>query len=95
MSIVLAKDAFLVFRALCKLSIRSNNESASGLDPPAIRGKVCSRAHPVHHWAISPAMLTEQAQLALASQIAWKVRGVTKTLWLRGASQRIHYVCRC
>ncbi|CAL8462959.1 g2493 [Coccomyxa elongata] len=40
MSIVLAKDAFLVFRALCKLSIRSSNESASGLDPPAIRGKV-------------------------------------------------------
>ena len=42
MSIVLAKDAFLVFRALCKLSIRSS-ESSTGSDPTAVRGKVCSR----------------------------------------------------
>lgn len=39
MSIVLAKDAFLVFRALCKLSIRSS-ESSTGTDPTAVRGKV-------------------------------------------------------
>lgn len=38
-SAVLAKDAFLVFRALCKLSTRSS-ESSTGADPTAIRGKV-------------------------------------------------------
>ena len=38
-SAVLAKDAFLVFRALCKLSTRSS-ESSTGTDPTAIRGKV-------------------------------------------------------
>lgn len=37
---VLQKDAFLVFRALCKLSIRTADAS-SGTDLTAIRGKVC------------------------------------------------------
>ncbi|KAK9829453.1 hypothetical protein WJX72_005963 [[Myrmecia] bisecta] len=36
---VLQKDAFLVFRALCKLSIRTS-ESSSGTDVTAVRGKV-------------------------------------------------------
>ena len=43
MTAVLAKDAFLVFRALCKLSTRSS-ESSAGADPTAIRGKVRCRA---------------------------------------------------
>ena len=38
---VLQKDAFLVFRALCKLSIRST-ESTAGTDPTVLRGKVNS-----------------------------------------------------
>ncbi len=42
-SAVLAKDAFLVFRALCKLSTRSS-ESSTGSDPTAIRGKVRCQA---------------------------------------------------
>lgn len=42
---VLSKDAFLVFRALCKLSIRSS-ESAAGADPTAVRGKVCGVPSP-------------------------------------------------
>ena len=42
MTAVLAKDAFLVFRALCKLSTRSS-ESSAGADPTAIRGKVRCR----------------------------------------------------
>lgn len=42
MTAVLAKDAFLVFRALCKLSTRSS-ESSAGTDPTAIRGKVHCR----------------------------------------------------
>jgi len=37
----LQKDAFLVFRALCKLSIRST-ESAPGSEITTIRGKVGS-----------------------------------------------------
>lgn len=41
---VLARDAFLVFRALCKLSTRSS-ESSTGADPTAIRGKVRLQAH--------------------------------------------------
>ncbi|EFJ50436.1 hypothetical protein VOLCADRAFT_80189 [Volvox carteri f. nagariensis] len=36
---VLQRDAFLVFRALCKLSIRTN-DSATSNDPTAVRGKV-------------------------------------------------------
>ncbi|KAG2437305.1 hypothetical protein HXX76_005962 [Chlamydomonas incerta] len=36
---VLQRDAFLVFRALCKLSIRTN-DATSANDPSAIRGKV-------------------------------------------------------
>eukprot|EP00891_Asterochloris_glomerata_P002829 jgi/Astpho2/2829/e_gw1.00050.8.1_t len=36
---ILQKDAFLVFRALCKLSVRSS-ETATGTDPTAVRGKV-------------------------------------------------------
>ena len=36
----LQKDAFLVFRALCKLSIRST-EAAPGSEATTIRGKVC------------------------------------------------------
>ena len=44
-SAVLAKDAFLVFRALCKLSTRSS-ESSTGADPTAIRGKVGSYKTP-------------------------------------------------
>jgi hypothetical protein len=36
---VLQKDGFLVFRALCKLSIRTS-DSATVSDPTAIRGKV-------------------------------------------------------
>ena len=39
MDAVLQKDAFLVFRALCKLSIRTADAS-SGTDLTAIRGKV-------------------------------------------------------
>ncbi len=35
-TVVLQRDAFLVFRALCKLSIRTN-ESATSNDPTAIR----------------------------------------------------------
>lgn len=35
----LQKDAFLVFRALCKLSVRAS-ETAAGTDMTAIRGKV-------------------------------------------------------
>ena len=38
---ILQKDAFLVFRALCKLSIRTADVS-SGTDLTAIRGKVCA-----------------------------------------------------
>ncbi|KAG2485588.1 hypothetical protein HYH03_015653 [Edaphochlamys debaryana] len=36
---VLQRDAFLVFRALCKLSIRTNDTTAA-TDPTAVRGKV-------------------------------------------------------
>ena len=36
----LQKDAYLVFRALCKLSIRSSDNSA-GTDLTVLRGKVC------------------------------------------------------
>ncbi|GIM16144.1 hypothetical protein Vretimale_18795 [Volvox reticuliferus] len=36
---VLQRDAFLVFRALCKLSIRTN-DSATANDPTSVRGKV-------------------------------------------------------
>eukprot|EP00198_Chlamydomonas_reinhardtii_P005607 XP_001694943.1 SEC7/BIG-like ARF-guanine nucleotide exchange factor [Chlamydomonas reinhardtii] len=36
---VLQRDAFLVFRALCKLSIRTN-DATSANDPSAVRGKV-------------------------------------------------------
>lgn len=39
LDIVLQKDAFLVFRALCKLTIKSAD---SGLDVTATRGKVKS-----------------------------------------------------
>lgn len=39
----LQKDAFLVFRALCKLSIRST-DSAPGSELTTIRGKVRGRA---------------------------------------------------
>lgn len=38
---VLQKDAFLVFRALCKLSIRTS-DTATVQDPTAVRGKVGS-----------------------------------------------------
>eukprot|EP00798_Chlamydomonas_sp_ICE-L_P027640 gene27640-7278_t len=38
-SAMLQKDAFLVFRALCKLSIRTSDE-ATVKDPTAVRGKV-------------------------------------------------------
>ena len=37
--VMLQRDAFLAFRALCRLSMRSA-DSATGLDPPALRGKV-------------------------------------------------------
>eukprot|EP00873_Tetraselmis_striata_P021183 jgi/Tetstr1/441447/TSEL_029692.t1 len=40
-SAVLQKDAFLVFRALCKLSIKTA-DGGQGADPMAIRGKVLS-----------------------------------------------------
>lgn len=40
-SSLLAKDAFLVFRALCKLSIRTS-DSVTVSDPTAVRGKVSS-----------------------------------------------------
>ena len=40
---ILQKDAFLVFRALCKLSVRSS-ETATGTDPTAVRGKVRATA---------------------------------------------------
>ena len=39
MAAVLAKDAFLVFRALCKLSIRTADASTH-TDLTALRGKV-------------------------------------------------------
>ncbi|DBA82002.1 TPA: hypothetical protein ACH3X1_007704 [Trebouxia sp. C0004] len=39
MEAALQKDAFLVFRALCKLSVRAS-ETAAGTDMTAIRGKV-------------------------------------------------------
>ncbi|KAL0026445.1 hypothetical protein WJX79_010345 [Trebouxia sp. C0005] len=39
MEATLQKDAFLVFRALCKLSVRAS-ETAAGTDMTAIRGKV-------------------------------------------------------
>ncbi|KAL3151970.1 hypothetical protein ABBQ32_001093 [Trebouxia sp. C0010 RCD-2024] len=39
MAAALQKDAFLVFRALCKLSVRAS-ETAAGTDMTAIRGKV-------------------------------------------------------
>ena len=43
MEAALQKDAFLVFRALCKLSVRAS-ETATGTDMTAIRGKVsCSQ----------------------------------------------------
>lgn len=42
-SAVLQKDAFLVFRALCKLSIKTA-DGGQGADPMAIRGKVRHRA---------------------------------------------------
>lgn len=58
-SAVLAKDAFLVFRALCKLSTRSS-ESSTGTDPTAVRGKVgchiscpCSQLHHAQHTFLS------------------------------------------
>lgn len=44
MEAALQKDAFLVFRALCKLSVRAS-ETATGTDMTAIRGKVsCSQS---------------------------------------------------
>lgn len=39
MEAALQKDAFLVFRALCKLSVRAS-ETVTGTDMTAIRGKV-------------------------------------------------------
>ena len=39
----LQKDAFLVFRALCKLSVRAS-ETATGTDMTAIRGKASRTA---------------------------------------------------
>ena len=53
MTAVLAKDAFLVFRALCKLSTRSS-ESSAGTDPTAIRGKVHCRTS---YWNNLPQMI--------------------------------------
>jgi brefeldin A-inhibited guanine nucleotide-exchange protein len=38
---LLLKDAFLVFRALCKLSIRTS-DTLTISDPTAVRGKVCA-----------------------------------------------------
>ncbi len=46
MEAALQKDAFLVFRALCKLSVRAS-ETAAGTDMTAIRGKVSS-LHPAY-----------------------------------------------
>ena len=46
MEAALQKDAFLVFRALCKLSVRAS-ETATGTDMTAIRGKV-SCSQPCH-----------------------------------------------
>ena len=51
---MLAKDAFLVFRALCKLSTRSS-ESSAGADPTAIRGKVRCRMRHLKHLALDEA----------------------------------------
>lgn len=36
----LRRDAFLVFRALCKLSMRGPPQEGAGADPFAVRGKV-------------------------------------------------------
>lgn len=44
MEATLQKDAFLVFRALCKLSVRAS-ETATGTDMTAIRGKVSHCTH--------------------------------------------------
>jgi hypothetical protein len=48
---VLQKDGFLVFRALCKLSIRTS-DSATVSDPTAIRGKVRARCWAPGCWAL-------------------------------------------
>ena len=47
MAAVLAKDAFLVFRALCKLSIRTA-DATTHMDLTALRGKV---RRPAVRWA--------------------------------------------
>lgn len=47
MEATLQKDAFLVFRALCKLSVRAS-ETATGTDMTAIRGKVSVQASLLH-----------------------------------------------
>lgn len=39
MAAVLQRDAWLAFRVLCRLSMRTA-DSAAGMDPPALRGKV-------------------------------------------------------
>ena len=47
MEATLQKDAFLVLRALCKLSVRAS-ETATGTDMTAIRGKVSVQASLLH-----------------------------------------------
>lgn len=65
----LQKDAFLVFRALCKLSIRST-DAAPGSEATTIRGKVrCmmrqSLGRPVHAQACLPAALSDATLMRL------------------------------
>lgn len=49
---VLAKDAFLVFRALCKLSIRTA-DATTHTDFTALRGKACSPAAQAFPWPLT------------------------------------------
>ena len=42
LSAMLQRDAFLAFRALCKLSTRTSETASGAADPAALRGKVLS-----------------------------------------------------
>lgn len=44
LSAMLQRDAFLAFRALCKLSTRTSESATGAADPAALRGKVCCPA---------------------------------------------------
>lgn len=61
MESTLQKDAFLVFRALCKLSVRAS-ETATGTDMTAIRGKVSHQ--PQFHPALMSLFTVDNARKA-------------------------------